>query len=147
MFQNGCKTCFALDEQDQVLPQRAGTAGAIFPHNKLWNHTPLKVCFLNSIDPNWSWTYNGFKNKGTGGVIGTSDVLTLANLWTTKLVYHGISKDKREKVPAFIQVPDPENSDIRVWFRSKLPDIGRYRYKCLVYEGGCQTIERKAWKT
>ncbi len=103
--------------------QRAGTAGGICPPNKLWNKTSLNVYFLNRIDPTWSWRYSGFKYPISGGkpghVIETSDILILANLWKTKLPT-SIPMERREKVPGFLEVLDPMDSDIRVWFQGNL---------------------------
>ena len=52
-------------------------------------------------------------------MIDTSDILTLANLWNTKLPPF-IPLERKEKVPAFVPVLTAMDSDIRVWFQSNL---------------------------
>lgn len=77
-----------------------GKARAMFPRNRLWDKTHLKVYFLNPIPS--SWKYNGHKYPVPGGEVGhvftQSDILRLANHWTTKQP-PSIPKEKREKVP------------------------------------------------
>ena len=125
MFQNGCETCFSFnDDQDSspTTPQEktGEEAGAAFPNNRLWNRTRLRVYFLNPIPS--SWTYRGYKftvpNGQPGHVIDKSDIIRLANKWS---IHHpSFSKKECDCVPSFVEDESPEDSDIRVWFRSKL---------------------------
>ena len=95
-------------------------SSAIFPNDQLWDKTQVWVCFLNQIPSSWTYSGHNYPIPGAsaGHVMERNDVLALANMWSTRLP-PSIPKEKREKVPQFVPITDPMQSDIRVWFRSK----------------------------